>query len=209
MISNMFIFPPFIIFVAQSGEVFSTNENFFMINNDQVVEPGLTSIFSSGVSNTIEGLEEAWSFDSSLVPTDPQNFIDWTSDGSFSGVPDEVLFSENVPTEDDCALDSSQILGRVRARGSSCTNNLNDVQGSTEIFVPSARRKLCETLQKAFPEADLGSIQLEPVCDLYLDAIILVCSSGDEQDISENTAAIPSHFILKNPTLGPVLNLVQ
>lgn len=119
-------------------------------------------------------------------------------------------------------LDNPQTPSRLRVR-ESCRTREDSSVNSVDLTVPllnailqndqrldSARAKLGETLQEAFPGVDLGTIQLKPICtnNIYGDATILVCSSGDPVDVEPSTqGSRPDEFNLFYCNAGMFRNL--
>ena len=185
-------------FAVRVATAFSAADNLFSDGNDQSLS---TSLFTSEDLSPVNSIDlstqsgnlnptdlfqsstelDPTQIDLSFVPAGSEDIFDFNSGGDLQDIDDEKLSSENILASNDCGLDSSQVQGRVRARGTTCSNPTpgNGVSG------PSPQKnKAPETNNEEEPEPLAGGDinNWDKTCALNGFEETMVCSSGNPAD---------------------------
>lgn len=187
----------FCFYFCFAAVVFSAAENLFSDDNEQSLSASLFTSEDLGPLNSIDLSSQPGnlnptdlfqlSFDAdpteidySLVPTGSQDIFDLTLSENLPEFADDALFSENIIAANDCGLDNSRVQGRVRARGSTCSNTTpeNGVSGSS----PQKNKPPEENQKEPEPLAGGGVDDWDKTCKYNGLEDIMVCSSGNPGD---------------------------
>lgn len=200
-------------FAIHVATAFSASETLFSDDNDQSLSASLFTSEDSNPANSINlsaqpgNLNPTDSFlsstefgntdpfdadpthiDSSLVPAGSQDIFDFNSGGDLQNFADDSIFSENLIAANDCGLDSSQVQGRVRARGATCSNTTpgNGVPGSS----PQKSTPPEGNNEEPEPLAGGNVNDWHRTCKLNVYEEIMVCSSGNPGDDTDQRLPI-------------------
>lgn len=225
--------PLYICCVIHAATLFSVAENLFSDGNDQSLS---ASLFTSGDAKPVDSIEltsqpanlnpanlfqlspelaDTDSFDAAPMPieysVDPagsEDIFDLISDGDLQDFGDETLFSGNIVDGNDCGWDSSQIQGRIRARGSTCSDNTQVNGGSSSSS--QKNRPTGEENQEPEPLAGGGVDDWDKTCENNGDENIMVCSSGNPANELNQRLPVPTDlYSLDYSSLSTCLTLLS
>lgn len=200
----MLFFYLYVCFTTRAASVFSTTENLFSDGNDQSLSASLFPLEDLGPIDSFDlssqpgnlnptdlfqpstEFGDATPFDadpnniaSSLVPASSQDIFDFTSGEDLWDFTDGALFSENLVDANECGWDSSQVQGRVRARGSTCSDltQQNGVSGSSPQNNKKEPTKKDDEDTQPSAGGDVGD--WDQTCKNNGFDNVMVCSSGN------------------------------
>ena len=203
----MLFFCLYVCFTTHAASVSFATENLFSDGNDQPLSASLFTLEDLGPIDSIDlssqpgnpnptdlfqpSIEfgDATPFDadpkqlgSSLVLAGSQDIFDFTSGEDLSDFTDGALFSEDIVAANECGWDSSQVQGRVRARGSTCSNPTqeNGVSGSSPPNNNKDPTKKDDEEPQPSTGEDVGD--WDKTCKNNGFDNVMVCSSGNPGD---------------------------
>lgn len=195
----MLLFYSCLCFAISVATAFAAADNLFSDGNAQSLS---TSLFTSedlsaqsGNPNPTDLFQSSTELNPtqiglSLVPAGSRDIFDFNSGGDLLDFNDDSLFSENLLAANDCGLDSSQVQGRVRARGTTCVNPSpgNAASGSS----PQNNKPPEPDSEEPEPLAGGDINNWDKTCALNGLENIMVCSSGNPGDDTVQRLPVPN-----------------
>lgn len=213
----MLFFRVHISFALHAATVFSIAEDLFSDDNAQSLSGSLFTSedlqpFDSIASSSAPGnlsptdlfqlpteLGDAISFndiptlaDDSFVPAGSQDALGLISDEDMQGFANEALFSGDNLASNECELDTSQIQGRIRARGATCSGGIqeNRIPGS----FPQNDNPPEGDNEPPEPSAGGNVVNWDKTCANNEFEKIMICSSDNPNDDLAMSIPIPTSY---------------